>query len=132
MKAESHIQLVGILHLVHSGLVILIGLFVFGLLTGIGVFSQDEDALLVLGIVGTVAVGFLLLVSIPGIIGGIALLRHARWSRIFMIVIGALKLIDIPFGTALGAYTIYALLRPDVIAILDPQMQAQTAVSTAA
>lgn len=119
MKPESHIQLVGILHLVHSGLMILIGLFLFGLLTGIGVFTGDEDAFLVLGIIGSVAIGILFLLSVPGIIGGIALLRHASWSRIFMIVLGALKLIDIPLGTTLGVYTIYALLRPDVIAILD-------------
>jgi hypothetical protein len=62
----------------------------------------------------------MLLFSIPGIIGGIAILQRARWSRIFMIVLSAFKLIDIPFGTALGIYTIYALLRPDVIEILDP------------
>ena len=38
-----------------------------------------------------------------------------------LIVLSALKLIDIPFGTALGIYTIYALLRPDVIEVIDPQ-----------
>jgi len=130
MKAESHVSLVGILHLVHSGLLLLIGLFLFGLFTGIGILSQDEDAMLVLGIIGTVAVTIIFFLSVPSIIGGIALLRHARWSRIFMIIIGALKLIDIPFGTALGVYTIYALLRPDVIALLDPQAQTP-AVATA-
>ena len=121
MQAENHISLVGILHLVHSGLMLLIGILLFGLLTGIGAVSGDEDAMLVLGIVGTVVGGFMLFFSIPGIIGGIAILQHARWSRIYMIVLSALKLIDIPFGTALGIYTIYALLRPDVIAVLDPQ-----------
>ena len=130
MKPESHIQLVGILHLVHSGLMILIGLFLFGLLTGIGVFTGDEEAFLVLGIVGSVAIGMLFFLSVPGIIGGIALLRHASWSRIFMIVLGALKLIDIPLGTTLGIYTIYALLRPDVIAVLD-QPAKTTAVAPA-
>lgn len=121
MQAESHISLVGILHLVHSGLMLLIGALIFGLLAGIGAVSGDDDAMLVLGIVGTVVGGIMLFLSIPGIIGGIAILQRARWSRIYMIVLSALKLIDIPFGTALGIYTIYALLRPDVIEILDPQ-----------
>jgi len=120
MQAENHISLVGILHLVHSGLMLIIGIGIFALMTGIGAISGDEDAMLVLGIIGTVVGGFMLLFSIPGIIGGIAILQRARWSRIYMIVLSAFKLIDIPFGTALGIYTIYALLRPDVIEILDP------------
>jgi hypothetical protein len=120
MQAENHISLVGILHLVHSGLMLLIGILIFALMAGIGAISGDEDAMLVLGIIGTVVGGFMLLFSIPGIIGGIAILQRARWSRIYMIVLSAFKLIDIPFGTALGIYTIYALLRPDVIEILDP------------
>ncbi len=127
MKAESHITLVGILTLVHSGLLMLVGLFLFMLLMGIGIFTNDTDALLVLSILGTLAIVIMFFVAIPGIIGGIALLRYAGWSRIFMIVLGALKLIDIPFGTALGVYTIYVLLRPDVIQLLDPPTQAAAA-----
>ena len=46
-----------------------------------------------------------------------------------MIVLSAFKLIDIPFGTALGIYTIYALLRPDVIEILDPPQVRPATVS---
>ena len=130
MKPESHIQTVGILHLVHSGLLIIIGMFLFALLGGIGALSGDEDALLVLGIIGTVAVSLMFVIAVPGIVGGIALLRHARWSRIFMIVLSALKLIDIPFGTALGIYSIYALLRPDVIAVLDPPVQTAVVATT--
>ena len=102
MQAENHISLVGILHLVHSGLMLLIGALIFGLLAGIGAVSGDEDAMLVLGIIGTVVGGIMLFLSIPGIIGGIAILQRARWSRIYMIVLSALKLIDVPFGTALG------------------------------
>jgi hypothetical protein len=120
MEAQRHITLVGVLTLVHSGLLLLVSALAFGVLTGIGAVSGDEDALLVLGIIGTVLGGFLLLLSIPGFIGGIALLQRARWSRMFMIVLGAFKLFDVPIGTALGAYTIYAMLRPDVIEVLDP------------
>lgn len=120
MEAQKHITLVGILTLVHSGLVVAVAILAFGVLTGIGAVSGDEDAFLVLGIIGTVLGGFLLLLSIPGIVGGIALLQRARWSRVFMIVLSAFKLMDVPIGTALGVYTIYVMLRPDVIAVLDP------------
>lgn len=120
MEAQRHITLIGILTLVHSGLLVIVAVLAFGVLTGIGAVSGDEDALLVLGIVGTVLGGFLLLLSIPGIIGGVALLQRARWSRMFMIVLSAFKLMDVPIGTALGVYTIYVMLRPDVIEVLDP------------
>ncbi|MBK7258994.1 MAG: hypothetical protein IPI01_14590 [Ignavibacteriae bacterium] len=130
MEAQKHITLVGILTLVHSGLVVAVAILAFGVLTGIGAVSGDEDAFLVLGIIGTVLGGFLLLLSIPGIIGGIALLQRAGWSRVFMIVLSAFKLMDVPVGTALGAYTIYVMLRPDVIAVLDPPA-VQPVVATA-
>lgn len=120
MEAQKHITLVGILTLIHSGLLVAVAILAFGVLTGIGAVSGDEDAFMVLGIIGTVLGGFLLFLSIPGIIGGIALLQRARWSRIFMIVLSAFKLLDVPIGTALGVYTIYVMLRPDVIAVLDP------------
>jgi hypothetical protein len=113
MSIEKHINLLGILHIVHSSLVLLLGLGIFVLLFGIGIVSRDQDAMLVLGIIGTVIAGFLIIVSIPGIIGGIGLLRFKPWGRILTLIIGFLKLLDIPFGTALGVYTIWILLRED-------------------
>ena len=70
MQAENHISLVGILHLVHSGLMLIIGIGIFALMTGIGAISGDEDAMLVLGIIGTVVGGFMLLFQYPGSSGG--------------------------------------------------------------
>ena len=35
-----------------------------------------------------------------------------------------------PLGTALGVYSIYALLRPDVIALLDTPVQTAVVVTT--
>lgn len=128
MNAQKHITLVAVLHLIHSGLGLLIGLFLFALLSGIGVVSGDEEAVIVLSIVAAVIGFFFLVICLPGIIGAIALLNRARWSRIFMLIIGALSLIDIPFGTALGIYTFYALMREDVIQALDPPQTATAVV----
>ncbi len=130
MEAQKHITLVGILTLVHSGLLVAVAILAFGVLAGIGAVSGDEDAFMVMGIIGTVLGGFLLFLSIPGIIGGIALLQRARWSRIFMIVLSAFKFLDVPIGTALGVYTIYVMLRPDVIAVLDPPAAQPVVVTT--
>ena len=57
MSTEKHVHLLGILHIVHSSLVLVIGLGVFMLLFGIGILSRDQDAALVLGIIGTLIAG---------------------------------------------------------------------------
>jgi hypothetical protein len=119
MTPEKHVHLLGILHIVHSALMLLIGLGVFVLLMGIGIISQSQDAILVLGIVGMLVAGFLILLSVPGIVGGIGLLKFKQWGRILGLIVGFLNLLDIPLGTALGVYTIWVLLREDVVKVFD-------------
>ena len=50
------------------------------------------------------------LISVPTVIGGIGLLKFREWARILLIVMSALNLINIPFGTALGIYGLWTLL----------------------
>jgi hypothetical protein len=38
------------------------------------------------------------------------LLERASWARIFTIIVGAISLVDVPFGTALGIYSLWVLL----------------------
>ena len=45
-------------------------------------------------------------------IAGWGLLKMERWGRVFALVMSFLNLIHIPFGTALGVYTLFVLL-PD-------------------
>jgi hypothetical protein len=40
---------------------------------------------------------------------GVSLLMRKSWGRILAIVVGILALITIPFGTALGIYTLWVL-----------------------
>jgi len=52
----------------------------------------------------------LLATGILGIIAGWGLLERRPWARMMAIVIGCVFLIDMPFGTALGIYTLWVLL----------------------
>jgi hypothetical protein len=45
-----------------------------------------------------------------GFIAGWGLLSREPWARMLTIVLGAISLIDVPFGTALGIYTLWVLL----------------------
>ena len=53
---------------------------------------------------------FLLVLSLPGLITGIGLLKFQPWARIVGLVFGAINLINIPFGTILGVYGLWVLL----------------------
>ena len=59
-----------------------------------------------LGAIGLVISAF----AIAGVIAGWGLLAHSRWARMLAIVLGCISLIRIPFGTALGIYTLWVLI----------------------
>ena len=61
-------------------------------------------------IIGTVLMLVALTLSVPGIIGGWGLLKRRSWARVLMIVLSALHLINIPFGTVLAVYGLWVLL----------------------
>ena len=52
---------------------------------------------------------FLLIISAPGIIGGFGILKKYSWARVLVLILGALNLLNIPFGTILGVYTFWVL-----------------------
>lgn len=118
---QKHITAVGALHIGFGILGIIAGVFIFALLSGIGIFSNDMDAQFVLWIVGTAVGGFLILVSIPGLIAGIGLLKLKNWARILTLVISAIDLLNIPFGTALGIYSIWVLVQDETIKIFNEE-----------
>ena len=45
-----------------------------------------------------------------GILAGWGLLERRPWARTLAIVVAFINLLDMPFGTALGVYTLWVLL----------------------
>jgi hypothetical protein len=113
MTKQDHVRILGILHIARGAIVLLIGIAGFVVLTGIGMISGDSTAFGVLGLIGTIALAFFGFLAVPSVIAGIGLLMRKEWGRILAIVVGIVSLIDIPLGTALGAYTIWALMDAD-------------------
>jgi hypothetical protein len=58
-------------------------------------------------LIPAIFVGLIVLVAVPSIIGGIALLSGKKWALTLLLVIGCFKLLPFPIGTALGVYTIW-------------------------
>jgi len=117
---EKHITVLGVLYIALSVLGILAAIIVFTAVVGGGVISQDPEAMAITAIVGPAVAGFLLIISAPGLIGGIYLLKRRSWARILVLVLGFLNLIEIPIGTALGIYTIWVLLKNETVQLFTP------------
>lgn len=47
------------------------------------------------------------------VVVGVPLRRHAPWSRLGALVLGAVDLLLLPYGTALGVYAMWILLHED-------------------
>ena len=114
---EQHVKILGILHIAFGclGMLLALGiLLLFGGIAGlIGATDYSPDAHISIPIVGGIGAFiffFLMLISLPGIIAGIGLLQFRPWARILTIVLSALDLIHVPFGTALGVYGLWVLL----------------------
>ena len=118
---EKHLTAVAALQVGLSILGVLLGIFVFVLLTGIGVIAQEKEALFILSTIGTGVGVFFLVISVPGIIGGIGLFKRKEWARILVVILSAINLLNIPFGTALGVYSIWVLVQKETVQLFRQQ-----------
>jgi len=115
---EKHLKLLSVLYIVYGSLHLLGGMvaWVFirwsGLAHGFNSGEAPGRFLLSSGIVAVLVI-FFVLVSAAGIIGAIGLLNRKRWARIVLLVLSFLNLIHFPFGTALGAYGIWVLMKDE-------------------
>jgi hypothetical protein len=110
-EIHQHITILGWLYLVGYAVFLLIGAFVFTLLTSIGAVSGDEQAMLILSLVGTSVGALLVVLAIPGMAAGFGLLAHKVWGRYLAIVVAILGLVNFPIGTLIGVYTLWVLMQ---------------------
>ena len=110
---QSHVTILAALYIGFSILGLLGAFFVFSGLALGGALSGDLAAFGATAGIGAFIAGFILLISVPGLIGGIGLLKRREWARILVLVLGFINLINIPFGTILGAYSIWVLIKPE-------------------
>ena len=114
---ETHVKVLAILYLVFAGLSVLFGLGIL-LLTGavsgiVGTGGDTGFAIPFIRLGGTAAAVFCFVWAIPGFVVGIGLLGRQPWGRILGIVMSALSLMHVPFGTALGVYGLWILFHRD-------------------
>lgn len=90
----------------------LAGFAVFGILYIVGDISDDQQAQVILSLISKVLMLFIVILSIPGLIAGLGLLRRKEWARILALIVSAISLLNFPLGTAVGVYSIWAWCIP--------------------
>lgn len=123
---EQHIKVLSVLFIIFGvlGIVVSVGLFVFGLSAVVSMLAADtgSDAQVASGMIGGCITGVAVLfglMSIPSVIAGWGLSRRKSWSRILTIVLGALALPQMPLGTALGLYAIIVMFNDETKTLLN-------------
>jgi len=108
-RISGHIRLLGILWLASSALRLLQGLAVLIIFNRhFGVLPIGGPAFLpiLMEMVGRA----LIIASVIGFIAAWGLLEKHTWGRALALICGGVSLIEMPFGTALGIYTLWVLL----------------------
>lgn len=114
---QQHVTILSWIYIIFGVLGILAGAGLLVVMLGAGALAQDRDALLATGIVGFVIAGILVVLSLPSIIAGWGLAKRREWARILTIILGAIHLLGFPIGTAIGVYTLWALLNDQTKAL---------------
>ncbi|MEO8216931.1 MAG: hypothetical protein ABI718_07605 [Acidobacteriota bacterium] len=127
---EKHVTILGIIYIAFGVLFLLAAAIVFVAVAGGGLISGDREAIAITSAVATVVSAFLVLFALPTMAAGIGVMRHRPWARVLALIIGVLNLLNIPFGTILGIYTIWVLMNDDTARIFGAAIP-QTSVVTA-
>ena len=112
---EKHVNVVAALHIGVSIFGILFGVVILVVLNLVGGFIADKEASMILHLVGTILSLFLILLSVPGIIAGLGLLRRKEWARILTLILAVINLMNVPLGTAVGVYSLWALVQEETV-----------------
>jgi len=114
---NDHVKIIGILWIVFGAMSLLAAAFLFILLMGVSFIPDIEPpATGILRFVGFFIGSFLALLGLPKIIGGWGLLKGFEWGRIVTLIVAFLSLLNVPFGTALGIYSIVILMNKETAA----------------
>ena len=111
-RVSGNLRTLAILWIVYSAFRVLPGLFLHSLGTYGFPFMNDGPYMVgdVVHSVFRLVGGAFIVTGVAGLIAAWGLLERQSWARILAIVLAFISLVHIPFGTAIGAYTLWVLL----------------------
>ena len=110
-QMTRHVTVLGALNIA-VGLSGLIAIpIVLASMVGSGLFTEEWEQVVFMSTLGFGIAFLVAMFSIPPMVAGVALIRGARWAHRFGLVVSALNLLNIPFGTPVGIYGLWVLSR---------------------
>jgi hypothetical protein len=106
-RVDGNLQLLGILWVAIGVFRLFPGFIMFALVSR--AMMPDAVPMFVRGMFPVLG-GFFSIFAVASIVTAVGLLTRQPWGRMLAIVFGGLNLVDIPFGTAIGVYTLWVLL----------------------
>ena len=128
---ESHVDLVGVLFMVWGGLTILIGastlalgMAAAALISSAAQAGRGQFAASLTAATFTVLALLAVLWGAAHLFVGVLVRRRRHWSRLGAILLGSVDLLLLPYGTALGVYALWILLREDTKRLFEEPVRA--------
>ena len=111
-RVEQHLRLVGILWIAYA-LLHAVGGFVLLIVshTIFGRYGSGDHPAFIRPLLNGIAV-FVLAKAGVSLITGFGLLERQGWGRPLALIMAFIALLNLPFGTALGVYTLWVLMSP--------------------
>ena len=111
-ELNVHVTVVAYINIVLSGMVLLAAFIAFGFFAFLAEDAPGggQNILIFLGTFALVACGA---IAVPGLAAGFGLLYRQPWARALAMCVAVLDLLLFPVGTAIGAYSLWVLTKPE-------------------
>ena len=116
---KRHITVLASLRIGLSAMGVLTALVVFASVVGGGLISGDQEAIAITSLVGSIIAGVFLILSLPGIVAGIGLLKRREWARILTLILAVFDMMVIPIGTVFGVYAFWVLVQRETAELFE-------------
>ena len=117
-RVARHAHLLAVLWIAYSALSLIGGIILAIVSNTVFVHFQELDTMrggpppFVRPLLMAIACALFVKAAI-GIAAGVGLLQRQGWGRTLTIILGIVALFNVPFGTALGIYTLWVLMSPN-------------------
>ena len=118
-QMDKHVTLLAIFYVALSAVGLLAAAIVFTAVVGGGLLSGEEEAIFITSTVGTAVSSLVAVLSLPGLLAAYGLFKRRNWGRYLALVLGAMNVLNVPFGTALAVYTFWVMTQDDAIRLFD-------------